>query len=307
MAKLTAIVPATNRPPTLGSCLAAIRAAEDPPDEVLVIEEPRSASPAAARNEGARSATGDVLVFVDSDVKVHADAFARIRARFDTDPRLTAVFGSYDDSPPAAGIVSVFRNLLHHHVHQQGAGPATTFWAGLGAIGRADFLELGGFDERRFGSASVEDIELGMRLTAAKRRIELDPSIQGTHLKQWTLGAMLYTDLFRRGVPWVALLLANRSESTTLNLGWRHRLSAAASLTGVGAVAARRGKTASVALLALVALNLPFYHLLLKRQGPFRAAVGIGLHVLHHSTAVVAVPLGLLYHLRYGPRGRASS
>ena len=146
-----------------------------------------------------------------------------------------------------------------------------------------------------------------MRLTAAKRRIELDPSIQGTHLKEWTLGQMLYTDLFRRGVPWVALLLASRSRPTTLNLGWRHRLSAAVSLGVMGAVVARRPKIAAGALLTLVALNAPFYRLLLGRQGPFRAAVGVGLHFLHHLTGVAAVPLGLLSHLREAARSRASS
>src|SRR5919199_5412538 len=220
MTRLTAIVPATDRPPSLGRCVAAIQDADEPPEELFVVEEPPFASPAAARNEGARRATGEVLVFVDADVRLHADALSRIRARFDADPRLTAVFGSYDDSPPPAGTVSTFRNLLHHHVHQQGAGPARTFWAGLGAVRRAAFLELGGFDERRFRNSSIEDIELGTRLAAAKQPIELDPGIQGTHLKQWTLGQMVYTDLVRRGVPWVALLVAGRSASTTLNLGW---------------------------------------------------------------------------------------
>jgi predicted dehydrogenase len=297
--KLTAIVPATDRPPTLSSCVAAIRAADDPPEELIVIEEPQSAGPAAARNSGAEIAKGDVLVFVDSDVKVHTDTFSRIRERFDADPQLTAVFGSYDDSPPGGGIVSTFRNLLHHHVHQHAAGPATTFWAGIGAIGRTPFLEAGGFDER-FQSASIEDIELGMRLSASKRRIELDPTIQGTHLKQWTLPEMLRGDLLNRGVPWVALLLASRSRSTTLNLSWRHRLSAAGSIVGVSAVAARRLDIGAGALLALVALNSPFYRLLLRRQGPVHAPVAVGLHVLHHLTGAAAVPLGVLYHLRNG-------
>jgi hypothetical protein len=299
MIRLTAIVPATDRPPTLESCIAAIRAADDPPEELIVIEEPQSASPAAARNSGAEVATGDVLVFVDSDVIVHADAFRRIRERFEADAELTALFGSYDDAPFGDGIVSTFRNLLHHHVHHQAPGPATTFWAGIGAIARPAFLEIGGFDER-FQSASIEDIELGMRLAVTKRRIELDPSIQGTHLKQWTLGEMLHGDLLRRGAPWVALLLARRSGSTTLNLGWRHRLSAASSVVGVSAVAARRVDVAAAALLALVGLNSGFYRLLVRRQGPMHAPVGVGLHVLHHLTGAVSVPLGVLYHLRNG-------
>ena len=70
-----------------------------PPEETLVVAAPRSDGPAAARNTGAREATGDVLVFVDADVLVHRDAFARIRAAFASDPNLTAVFGSYDDDP----------------------------------------------------------------------------------------------------------------------------------------------------------------------------------------------------------------
>src|SRR5262249_5000753 len=137
MPRCSAIVPATNAPPTLGACVEAIRAAAEPPDELIVVED--GGGPADARNRGASLARGDVLVFVDADVVVHPDAFARIRADFDRDPDLGALFGSYDDRPAAPGVVSAFRNLLHHHVHQQGAGRATTFWAGLGAVRREAF------------------------------------------------------------------------------------------------------------------------------------------------------------------------
>jgi len=86
--RLSCVVPATNRPPTLEQALAAIRAADDPPEELIVVDEPVLAGPAAARNDGARRATGDVLVFVDSDVVVHADSFQRLRDAFDADPDL---------------------------------------------------------------------------------------------------------------------------------------------------------------------------------------------------------------------------
>jgi glycosyltransferase involved in cell wall biosynthesis len=106
----------------------AVNRADDPPDEIIVVELPARIGPAAARNLGSRRAMGDVLVFVDADVEVHPDVFRRIRDAFAVDPELTAIFGSYDDDPGANGVVSTFRNLLHHHVHHEGAGAATTFW-----------------------------------------------------------------------------------------------------------------------------------------------------------------------------------
>ena len=172
MVSLTAVVPATNDPPTLAACLDAIAAADEPPEQVVVVTD--GDGPAAARNAGAADATADVIVFVDADVLAHTDAFSRIRAAFDADPRLTAVFGSYDDSPTDPGMVSQFRNLLHHHVHQQGAGEAKTFWAGLGAVRADAFHAVGGFDAERYRLPSVEDIDLGTRLVAKGKKIVLD-------------------------------------------------------------------------------------------------------------------------------------
>jgi hypothetical protein len=208
-----------------------------------------------------------------------------------------ALFGSYDDDPERHGLVSDFRNLLHHHVHQSGAGPASTFWAGLGAIRRGDFLALEGFDEERFPHASIEDIELGMRLAGDGKRIVLDPSVLGKHLKRWTLASMIQTDFGRRGVPWVRLLLDKGAPSDALNLGLRHRVSAATSVALVVGLTARRPRVAVAAGLVLVALNESFYTLLLRKRGLRQAAAGVPLHVLHHLTGVAAVPIGLSQHL----------
>jgi len=298
--RLTAIVPATDAPAHLERVVTAIRAAEEPPDDVLVVTDLDESGPAAARNAGANRADGDILVFVDSDVVAHPDAFRRIRAAFRDEPDLVAVFGSYDDSPPERDAVSGFRNLLHHHVHQQSPGPAATFWAGLGAVRREPFLAAGGFDAERYPTASIEDIELGTRLAAAGARLQLDPALQGTHLKRWTLPSMLRTDLQARGVPWVALLARRGTAPSGLNLGWRHRLSAAASIALVASLAARHPRQGALALAGLVALNADFYGLLLRRRGAGQALAGVGLHVLHHLTGAAAVPLGLLEHAREG-------
>lgn len=299
--RLAAIVPASDAPATLPRCTAALRAGERRPDELIVQSEPAGAGPAAARNAAAVSVAAEVLVFVDSDVEVHADALARIERRFAAEPGLAALFGAYDDDPAAPGLTSRFRNLLHHHVHASSPGEAETFWTGLGAVRREAFAAAGGFDAERFPQASVEDIELGMRLRERGARIALDPAIRARHLKAWTVGSMLRTDFRRRGVPWARLLLAGGGGRGALNLGWSHRASAAASLLAVLALLARRPRAAVPALLAVLALNRSFYLLLARRGGAPLLLAGLPLHLAHQLTAVAAVPVALVLHL--GQRG----
>ena len=296
METLTAVVPASNTPATLERCLDAIRGADDPPEELVVADDPTLVGPAAARNAGARRATRDILVFVDADICVHREAFSRIRAAFAADPELTAVFGSYDDRPAAPGVVSRFRNLLHHHVHQSSPGPATTFWGGIGAVRRSAFEACAGFDEERYRVPSIEDVDLGMRLAQAGARIELRPEIQGTHLKAWGFVQMLHTDFSRRGVPWVRLLLERRASSTALNLGWTHRLSSLAVIAAVVSIVARRRAPAAAAGMAFVALNRPFHKLLFRRLGAAEGVVGVGLHAIHHLVGVAAAATGVALH-----------
>jgi GT2 family glycosyltransferase len=290
---LTAIVPATDAPPTLAACLAAIGASEEPPEQVVPVTD--GGLPGDARNAGAALATEDVIVFVDADVLVHADVFTRIRAAFDADPELAALFGSYDDAPAAPDAVSGFRNLLHHHVHHESPGPATTFWTGLGAVRRDVFERLGGFDPAR---PRMEDVDLGMRIAAAGGAIVLDPAIQGTHLKRWTVASMLRTDLLYRGAPWVELMLRNPGAERPLNLGRRHQASAVASLAAAVSLLRFRPARTLCWLTVLAALNASFYRLVWRRRGPAQAAAAVPLHALHHLAGIASIPLGVARYLR---------
>ena len=302
MTGLSAIVPATNAPPTLDRCTEALRLSLGPNDEMVIVDSPRDANAARARNLGAAQAAGDVLVFVDSDVEVRPEALGLIRAAFDSDRDLVALFGSYDDQPMAPGVVSSFRNLLHHYVHQCSPGEATTFWTGLGAVRRDAFEELGGFDE---SIPFMEDIDFGMRLASRHARIILEPEVQGTHLKAWTLWGMVRTDFAQRGIPWVRLLLRHRHSSDALNLSWRHRLSAGASLALLGGVALRRPRAVLASGLLLTALNREFYALLARRRGRTEATAGVFLHAIHHLAGVASVPVGAAMYL-HAERVRAN-
>ncbi len=151
------------------------------------------------------------------------DTLGLAMARFQADPGLSALFGSYDDTPAAPGIVSQYRNLLHHFVHQQGdfhheIRPVHTFWTGCGTIRRDVFLAFGGFDPRLYPRPAIEDIELGYRLTRAGHRIVLARDVLATHMKRWSLVEMMRTDIFRRGVPWMLLIKRSGTVETDLNV-----------------------------------------------------------------------------------------
>jgi GT2 family glycosyltransferase len=300
---VSVIVPATNAPETLLRCCDALVESESPPDEIVIIDSPATANAATARNMGSERSTGDILLFIDADVQVRPDTVGRIRAAFDADPSLAALFGSYDDAPAAPGITSRFRNLLHHQVHQSAPGPASTFWTGLGAVRRDAFAKVGGFDEE---AMFMEDVDFGLRMNAAGQSIVLDPGIQGTHLKRWTIRSMLHTDIFGRGVPWTRLMLRHGRTTKALNLGWRQRLSVLASVTAVLALVLLQPLAALIALAAIVVLNWRLYALILRRRGPLEAVAGVFLHVLHYLACAVSIPIGVALHLRDTRRRRGA-
>lgn len=305
MSRLAILVPVHDGGPRFKACLDGIAALDPQPDEVIVVDDgsrdgsaeeaaarglkvvrfPQRLGPAAARNAATRSTCADLLFFVDSDVVLPPDAVTRMVRTFAQRDAPAAAFGSYDDRPAAPGVVSQYRNLLHHFVHQTSRVNASTFWAGAGAIRREVFLELGGFDES-YHEASIEDIELGLRLNRGGHAVRLVKDLQVTHLKQWTLSSFVYTDLHRRALPWSRLILAARHMPNDLNLGLSMRWSVVAAVTLLGAgLLAPWLATEAVAAgagLALLGLNAPFGEFLLKSRGPVFLVQAAVLHWLHY-------------------------
>ncbi len=261
---------------------------------VLVLEQRHG--PARARNIGARNACGDLILFLDADVCVHADAMARILDHFHEDPLLDAVIGAYDDSPAAAPLVSQHRNLLHCFTHRRGNRDASTFWAGCGAVRKETFLRCGGFDER-YGKPSIEDIEFGARLKSGGGRILLDSAIQVQHLKCWTFANMIKTDIFDRGVPWTRLILRTGSMPNDLNVRWSQRLSVAMAFLLIWTIYQGNATMALGCALALCGLNLPFYAFLAVRRGLWFVLRAIPLDFLFHFYSGIAFLLGAGLHL----------
>jgi GT2 family glycosyltransferase len=270
-----------------------------------VVRNPTPQGPAAARNLGARAARAPLVFFLDADVAVHPRTLGLALARFDADPGLAALFGSYDDTPAAPGIVSQYRNLLHHFVHQQGdfqgeIRPAHTFWTGCGTIRRDVFLAFGGFDPRLYPRPAIEDIELGYRLTRAGHRIVLARDVLASHMKRWSLAEMMRTDIFRRGVPW--MLLIKRSGTIETDLNVKSGQKACVALTGATLLAVLLCFVTPWAMIgvgtglaAVVALNAGFFTFLVRRKGFAFACASLPLHLLYYCCCGFSVFLALAY------------
>jgi GT2 family glycosyltransferase len=190
---------------------------------VLVMAE--QSGPGLARNRGAEFARGEYLLFLDADVCVHPETVGMVVETLEADSSVAAVFGSYDTEPSSLNVLSQYRNLMHHFVHQEAAEEACTFWTGCGAIRRSVFLEMGGFDPS-YRRPCIEDIELGVRLRKAGYRIRLNKQMQVTHRKCWTFWGMLKADIRDRAFPWSQLILREGKLPDDLNTGRSHRASA---------------------------------------------------------------------------------
>ncbi len=317
-------------------CLHALDASTCPPHEIIIVDDAsddgaaQSATrfsvtlirlaerrgPAFARNRGAERASGNILLFIDADVRCRPETLCKVMDVFALDPRLDAVIGSYDDAPPAPNFLSKYKNLTHHFVHQQACPEASTFWAGCGAIRREVFRAMGGFDET-YRRPSIEDIDLGYRMRQAGRLIALRRDIQVGHAKVWTLGTMLRSDILDRALPWTRLQLKHGRLLNDLNLAVPQRIASVAALlfavcAAVGFFRPRWWIAAAFCALALAAINRRLYGFYL-RQGGWRFALGsAGMHVTYYLYSLAAFGVGCLQFLisrlvpRTGAAGRTA-
>lgn len=325
---VSVIVPGRNASATLERCLSSLRLQDWPKDrfEILYVDDASTdgsvgiasgyadrivrleglpGGPARARNQGVREAAGEIIVFLDADILPPPSTLRALVKPLMEDGSLDAVFGSYDSEPTDPGLVSQYRNLLHHFVHQTSRHDATTFWAGCGAVRKQSFERAGGFDTERYPGAMIEDIELGHRMRRLGMRIRLDPSIQVKHLKRWTLFRMIQADIFYRGIPWMRLLFRDgpaSKEIGDLNLKIAGILSVALTWAAVFllVLSIRQPRLlygVCIVLGLTLALNFPTYRFFWRARGPRFALTVIPLNLLYHFYNGASFLGGVLYRL----------
>lgn len=152
-----------------------------------------------AINLAAESAEGDAIVLVNDDCVCDPGFVAELAAALDPDAGVVMAAGVLRDGGDEALIdtagVEFDRTLLAFDylngqplaVLASGVPDPVGPCGGAAAYARAEFLRVGGFDERFF--AYWEDIDLALRLRREGGRCVLVPGALGTHAHSATLGS----------------------------------------------------------------------------------------------------------------------
>lgn len=270
-------------------------------DTLVALE--KSQGPAKARNIGARKSRGEILFFVDADVKVAGDTVSRIARAMLDDRGTAALFGSYDTNPPAVDFFSQYKNLFHHFIHQNAGTMAGTFWAGCGAIRKDIFMETGGFPER-YDYPTIEDVELGYTITSKGEKIKLLKDIQVTHLKIWNFFSLIKTDILQRAIPWTRLAFKKGGVPYNLNFKLADRISGAASIfLFITFILMWRWKGLAFGFIilagALLCLNAALYRFFYRKRGTVFTAGAILFHWLYlFYSSVIFICLSTVLFLK---------
>ena len=150
-------------------------------DRAILLQEPTQ-GPAAARNRGLASATGDVIAFTDADCVVHSDWIREIVAPLG-DPSVGIVGGTILARRPCNAIEQFGERIHDHRMAIEVYTPPyaiTMNWASR----RAVLDKVGFFDEKLL---RCEDCDLAWRVVQAGYRIVHAPSAVIYHRNEKTL------------------------------------------------------------------------------------------------------------------------
>jgi glycosyltransferase involved in cell wall biosynthesis len=177
-----------------------------------LIEFPENRGVSVARNTGAHEARGEIILFIDADCIVQPDTIERCVNELRKGESI-AIGGAYTKDAWDQDFFSNFQSLYIHHVETKTARPDYLATHCL-AIRKSTFEEFGGFKEGFFigHAASVEDVELSHRLTAAGYEISRPQGIEVQHIFNFNMKRSI-SNAIKKSKYWTMYSLYNKDVS----------------------------------------------------------------------------------------------
>lgn len=213
---VSVVIPVKNGAPYLDACLRSIVRSTYRAVEILVVDDhsedasvqiaeqykctvlQASAGTGAnhARNLGARTAKGSILIFVDADIVLERDAITTIVELLQENGH-DAVVGLYTTKHRHESFVSQYKNLWVRYSYLKSPPAIDWMFGAISGIKRKAFEELGGFDTKLMSAHGNDDIEFGKRLALHKLNIVLSMDVEAEHLKNYSLASFIKNEFYR--------------------------------------------------------------------------------------------------------------
>ncbi|MHB8859792.1 MAG: glycosyltransferase family 2 protein [Thermoleophilia bacterium] len=174
-----------------------------------LFEFPENRGVSKARNEGARQARGEVILFIDADCIIKPDTIERCVRALQKGESI-CVGGAYTRDAWDDDFFSNFQSLYIHHVETKVEHPDYIATHCM-AIWKKTYDEFGGFREDFFigHAASVEDVELSHRLIDAGHQLSRPSEIQVQHMFGFNFSKSI-RNAVKKSKYWTMYSLHNR-------------------------------------------------------------------------------------------------
>jgi glycosyltransferase involved in cell wall biosynthesis len=226
MPSLSVIIPNYNHEPALELCISSVQNQAYPGSEIIFVDDcstdnslararatgvkvlttPRNSGVATARNLGAAAATGEILLFLDSDVALMPGALHRAVQLVLDHPGIGAVCGILEAEPLIRdSLLEECRCLQAYYWRLSSQGAVSFLFTAICAMRAEVFHEVGPFNERL---RHTEEVDYGQRMSQ-RYDIMLTPQVRGRHDDDDRIGPML-RKVFSRGRSRIPLYARRR-------------------------------------------------------------------------------------------------
>ena len=203
---ISVIIPSYNSSQTLNECLTAVFNNKFENFEVIVVDDKsndnsieiaknfnckiielkENKGPAFARNTGANVASGDILLFTDSDVIIKNDALMNVNKLFENNKE-TIFQGIYSHETNYKNISTQYQQSFYsYYTWSPNNNYTDQLTSCYFAIAREKFFECEGFNTK-IKRATAEDEEFGYKLVDKGYKIFISRELSAQHKINYTL------------------------------------------------------------------------------------------------------------------------